>query len=185
MNIHYLRLTHTSGVTVDDLSTLNDDLDAQWAAHVQTDVSSDSAMRQIRTTFIPTSGTELVFQSNYSRVGAQGGGIKDSAASIVLNWVISSYYRGGHPRTYRAGVPSGYMLDGANIDSADLAALGSHANAWRNAINALTTTNITKVELGTVRYEAAGVWLSPPEFFPFTSVSARSKLGSQRRRITS
>jgi len=185
VNVFYLELTHTDPVTVDDLSALADAIDTEIAAHYPNAATTGMVISEIKLVFIPTAGSELAFTKAVSHVGSGNAAINDAAACVVVNWVISDYYRGGHPRTYFAGADGTHVTNGSDLDSASRSGLAASANDFRNGLNAITTDNITAVQMGTVRFQSGGEWLSPPVFRPYTSVSVRTKLGSQRRRILS
>jgi len=185
VNVFYLQLTHTSAVTVNDLQTIADGISTAWAAHSGS-FDTECVLTGVDVTFIPTSGTELRYVGSYSHAGTSTvTALKDVSANFVVDYVISDYYRGGHPRSYLSGVPVDATTDGANLTSAYQSGIVTNWNAIRNAINALTSTNITGTQMGTVRFSSGHSWLTPPRFVPFTSVKIgkRGKIGSQRRRI--
>lgn len=185
VSVMYLELTGT-GITINDLSTLAGDIATDWDSNFKGFYTSAVVLTQVDIRYIPSLGNELRFVGAYSHAGTNGGTTgADASACYVLSWVISDYYRGGHPRTYLPGVPANLITNGSDIDATTFASLISNANSYRSAINALTTTNITGVQIGTVRFASNNAWLSPPRFVPFTGVKAgkKLKLGSQRRRI--
>lgn len=183
-NVFYLNITHSGSVTVDDLKTIADGIAATWDTNVSPQVSNVVAMDTVTIVFFPSSGTELVYAGTYSHVGHGTTPLNDASACIVVDWLIDAYYRGGKPRTYIAGVKADLIDEGSLLDSTYRSGTATAFNALRNAINALTSTNITAAVMGTVSFSTAGAWRVPPVFRPYTSVKIRSVLGSQRRRLT-
>lgn len=183
--VFYLQLTG-SAITVNDLQTLANDIEGFYSTNLAASMPSVWALTDIKIVYIPSAGSEVVYEGTYSLVGTNAGTIVDNAAScLVIRWAISAYYRGGHPRTYMPGVMTSLVTNGSNIDPTNGSAFATKYNAIRNGINATTTTNITAVVMGTVSFQSGNAWRVTPVFRPFTSVSYNPKLGSQRRRIKS
>src|SRR5690348_6410409 len=187
VNVWYLQVAHSGAVTVNDLQTIADGIHTSWGASVAPLVSSDVVMKTVDITYFPSAGTELRYTGSYSTAGGAAASPQDAGACFVIRWVIGEYYRGGHPRSYIPGVPAGSITNGSDLSATFMTNAAADLNAHRNAINALTSTNITSVTMGTVRYASGGAWLSPPRFVAYTScaVGKLGKLGSQRRRILS
>lgn len=187
VRVFYLEFTGT-GITVDDLQSVADEVASLWLANTATYITNDVTLTAVDVRYIPSTGTELRYTGTYSDTGALAGpSVDDASAAHVIDYVISDYYRGGHPRAYMAGVATAYVTNGSDISAGGQANLVNAENGFRNALNAYTTTNITAMTMGTVRFESGGAWLSPPYFVAFTSVKygKGGKLGSQRRRILS
>jgi len=105
-----------------------------------------------------------------------------ASAAICWSWKISKRYRGGHPRTYIAGL-TGTDLSNANTVSA--ARVTSHTNA-ANAIK----TAIQGVIVGgnaaymvVPHYVKNKVQLPVPDFSYINSVAVDTRVDSQRRRL--
>lgn len=185
VQVFYLQCTHGT-VTVNDLQTIADGIKAAWDTDVKPQVPSNVVMSTVTVVFIDAVGSEVTYTGTYSVTGTSSNTpIDDASACFVVNWKISAYYRGGHPRTYLPGPSTNHVSNGSDIDSASLSSVATAMNSFRNAINALTSTNISVVVMGTLSFASGKVWRSTPVFRPFTSVSVNPKLGSQRRRIRS
>ena len=184
VNVFYVQLTHTNPVTVNDLKTLADQLATSWLTQSSM-ISSSCSITQVDVSFIPSTGNVLDYTGTYASAGSGGAAVADAGACWVVNWVISDRYRGGHPRMYIPGVLSADVTNGSDMSGAHVSTLAANAAALRNTINALTSTNITAMSMGTVRYQSNNNWLSPPLFRAYTSVKVNPKLGSQRRRVHS
>lgn len=184
VNVLYLKLTHTNPVTVNDLETILNGVSDNWNTDIGSQLTTNVSLNAVAASFITGVGTSLDYTHTETHSGSQANPIQNIASCVVVNWAIGDYYRGGHPRTYFPGPNGGNLNNGSTLTGAYQAALATSATAWLNHINALTSTNVTQVQLGTVRYQSGHNWLSPPVFKPYTSASIRPTLGIQRRRLT-
>jgi hypothetical protein len=186
-SVFYLNLTH-GVVTVTDLQNVADYIAAQWNTNYGPEVTGAVTLTAVDIRFIPTVGSELRYVGTYGYAGTNAGGNPDNVSSCsVIDFVISDYYRGGHPRQYVPGPPLTAISNGSDISGTYMSALVAAVNTFRNNLNAHTTTNISAIVMGTVRFASGGAWLVPPRFVAFTSVKAGKnlKMGAQRRRILS
>lgn len=183
VQVFYLQLTGT-GITSADLNTLAGDIGTDWATNCAGQVTADVVATSCTIVYVPSVGNELVGSSTFSHAGSGGGTTVDSmAAAYVVNWHINAYYRGGHPRSYIPGVVIGDVSNGAVISGTRQSSVTSAYSNWLTAVNGRTTTNISAVAMGTMSFQTGNNWRTTPLFRPFKSVSVRSLLGSQRRRI--
>jgi hypothetical protein len=175
-----------SGVVSADLNTLAASIGTAWNTDLAPQVPSQVVLDEVAVVYVPSVGNEITGVSTTTHAGSNAGTIlQDAAGSYVLNWLISAYYRGGHPRTYLPGVTSGNITNGSDVSASFASGLATAANSFRTAINALTTTNITGVEMGTVSFASGNAWRTTPQFRAYNGVTVGLKLGSQRRRIHS
>lgn len=182
-NVFYLRFTDDGTRTINDLDSILTAIGTNYSTDVLAQLSSSFTMTSITGVWITSVGNQLSDVKTVALTGGAGAAVADAAASIVVDWKISDYYRGGHPRSYVPGVVSGNVTNGSDLSGGYLTSLATGFGALRNHINALTATHVSQVEMGTVRFQSADAWLTPPVFRPYTSVSIRAKLGTQRRRI--
>jgi hypothetical protein len=183
VNVLFLRLTHTAVVTVNDLETITNGMADSWGTRFAANLSNVTLLNSIDVTFIKAVGQSLQYTHTEAKVGTSANSLPDASACYVINWAIGDYYRGGHPRTYLPGVISTAMVNGSNLLAGNLTAVATAANGWLTDTNALTSTNVTQVELGTVRFQSGNAWLDPPVFKPYQSASIRPVIGTQRRRL--
>lgn len=108
----------------------------------------------------------------------------------VLSWRLAARYRGGHPRTYLAGIDAIELLDNVSFKPGSVTTLQGLANTFLGAINALTPAPFSSVTLGVLRQFANGgstkvppIFLDPPQFKPFQSVVVKPGIATQRRRL--
>jgi hypothetical protein len=184
-SVFYLELTGGPG-TVTDLQSLADEVASLWNTNYAPLVAPSVTLSSVDVRYYPSVGSELRYTGTYAHAGTNAGtSIDDVSSCIVVDFVISDYYRGGHPRQYLPGPIVTDVTAGKQISAAKQSAVVAGVNTFRNGLNAFTTTNFTAVVMGTVRFASGNVWLSPPYFVAFTSVKIGKKgvLGSQRRRL--
>lgn len=185
VQVFYLQFTH-GVVTVTDLQSISDEIATLWNTNVAGHTTTTTILTSVTLVFIPSVGNEVVYEGVYSHAGTNASAqVADASACAVVQWKISAYYRGGHPRTYFPGLGAAQVTNGSDIDPAFVTALVTGWNAFRNALNAFTTTNVSAIVMGTLSFQTANAWRTTPVFRPFTSVAVNNKLGSQRRRIHS
>ena len=175
-----------SSITVNALSTFATALWSEIGSTVGGYWSNQVTLTTIDITYIPSVGNELRYTLSGGTTYALAETDVDNVASCyVIDFVISDYYRGGHPRLYMVGPTTNAVSNGSNVSGARQAALVTAWNNLRNWVNAYTAAPITSMSMGTVRYASHNAWLSPPRFTAYTSVKfgKKGKLGSQRRRI--
>lgn len=115
--------------------------------------------------------------------GNSGTSLPPNCASAI-SWQIPAHYRGGHPRTYLAGLPeSDLSIPSGNTWSS--AARSAFAAAWQSfltSFNAGLVSGITEA-LGNIAYSRNNVPLTTPVFYPFSGGIAHARMDSQRRRL--
>lgn len=180
----WLNLTATTHVAA-DLKSVIDSMVAAYATDLGAYSTSNFIQTGAKASWLYASNTVLEYTGSYSNTGSHTGSNGPDAVCSVINWSISDYYRGGHPRTYLPGPDTSDVLTGNSLSSAFQSGLATNANSFITAVNALTHGGISAVALGTVRFASANAWLSPPVFRAYSSASVRQKLGTQRRRYGS
>lgn len=183
VNILWLKLTDGGTPVVNDLASVIDSFAAAWNTDLCAQMTDATTTEQFKAVWTPSVGSEIVYTKATAFAGSIGSEVNDRSICAVIDWQIGDYYRGGHPRTYLAGLPNAYVVNGSTLNATYRSALATAANSFRNAVNALTHGDITEVELGTVRFASAHAWLTPPVFRPYQSVGVRNYIGSMRRRI--
>jgi hypothetical protein len=184
-NVFYLQLSG-SGIVAADLTTLATTIANSWNTNWAPNINPSVILTKVEIVYIPSVGNEVVGAVTVSHPGTRAGvDIQNAGSSWVLNWLISAYYRGGHPRMYLAAPVVADVTNGSSLSPSDATNV---TNAWlniRSAIDAATTTNITAVLMGTLSYQTGNAWRTTPLFRPYTGCSTRTVMGSQRRRILS
>lgn len=182
-SVFWLDLTATTHV-IDDLKSIIDSMAAAWHTDMMPYQSSDVTLTDVKASWLYGVATELQYEGVYSYAGGDTTGpIKNVSTCAVLDWKIAAYYRGGHPRTYMPGVPATFIASSRELTDAYRALLATATSTWRNAVNALTHGGISAVALGTVSFQTAHAWRTPPVFRPYVDSAVRQVLGTQRRRL--
>lgn len=182
INVLWLKLTSAAPAAA-DLAFEIDAMVAAYFARFTAFISTGSTITEAHATWITGVGQQLSVDHVYSDACTGGTGIDNFSSSAVINWQITDFYRGGKPRSYLPGVPQSGVTDGRTLTTTMRANLAAAALNFMNDVNALSHGGITAVQLGTVRFQAAKVWLTPPVFRPYTGTGVRSQLGTQRRRL--
>lgn len=182
-NVFYLQVTTDGTKTAADLKTLTDAVVAAFFLRMKAVISADVTIVDAKSVWISAVGGEVAYEGTYSNVCTGGTSVNNVATSAVINWSINAYYRGGHPRMYMPGVVLANTTNGSTLTAAYASAIAAGAALWLSDTNALTATHILTTKLGTVSFQTLGAWRTPPIFRAYTSVSVRSFLGTQRRRI--
>lgn len=106
--------------------------------------------------------------------------------AVVVSWKEPISYRGGHPRTYLAGVDFASTVDPQHIVNSKANTLTADGLAFRTAVNALTPGGtIPTVKLVVVHYRLNDTVQTPPQVQHISSAVVDTRLDSQRRRLGS
>ena len=123
--------------------------------------------------------------------GAGSHGLTLASTAMVISWRLSARYRGGHPRTYLAGIDTLLLNDNATWTTAGVSSQQTLVNTFLSAVDGIVSAPFTSVTLGVLRQFANGgsetkpdpTFLNPPQFKPFTSGIVKPGIASQRRRF--
>lgn len=191
VNVFWVQVTGAASADATDMDDLADDLYAAYATHLQPLAPLASHLEHCKVV-LRSSGSDLLNIHSEDTAGAVTGDDLPAQVARLLSWNIGTSYRGGHPRTYLAAATY-TQLDGVTeLNGTTIANLNSGAALFRTAVNAITTTHLSAVMLGTLsRFTAGGstatpkVYRDPPVFMPFTGVHAQPRICTQRRRLGS
>lgn len=181
--IFAVRLTNSGTVTTTDLDQVADTFRASIQTNIWPKLGTGVSLTTIAVDYMKSTGVSLQTVDTYSLASSGGAPVNDASSCVISQWHIGSYYRGGHPRTYWPLPATADVTNGSTLGATPLSNFATSFNSLRNAVNASTSTNVTKTELGCIRYQSADTWLSPPVFWPYLSVSVRPIIGTQRRRL--
>jgi hypothetical protein len=182
-NVLWLQIAESGGALSADLQSVANSIHGDFETDVCPQLSSSWGTVQTTLNWIYSAGQSIEVVAVGSTVGSLGVAPENAATCAVVDWLIGRYYRGGHPRSYLAGIPSADITNGSQVSSGYASSLAGVCNTWRTAVNALTHGNITAVTLGTVSFANGNAWRTPPIFEAYTGQKVRLYLGSQRRRI--
>ena len=136
-----------------------------------------------RTVWYKDATTEIAVDGADTGSGSDSSAVETAATCYLINWLIAGSYRGGHPRTYLAGVNAGGLVDVNTLTSTKRTNLTTAAANFLSDVNALTPSGWSSVGLGTIRFFRNHNALSPPVFEPYLGASVSPFIATQRRRI--
>lgn len=165
-----------------DLSTVAGLVATEYDTTFGAQLADDLILTQVEITDL-TSTSAARGNWTGSLAGADTGDILPASAAAVLSWGISRRYRGGHPRTYLAGLTVNARVSSTQLTATKVTNLANAAATFRNNVNAIATGPITSLELGQLSYYTGGAPRVTPLFDPFISVGVNGRIDSQRRRL--
>jgi len=125
--------------------------------------------------------------------GGDSGYLLPANVALVISWKIPAYYRGGHPRTYLAGIVSDRTNDNRTWTSQTISEFNTQANAFRLGMDAVAQqawgpgsrmVTIQQFEKGGST-QVPKVYLDPPRVHGVVGESVHPRIDSQRRRLGS
>lgn len=170
-----------TGWTSTELNALAAAVRSAWVTNVLPLQSSTVYLNDV-TTIDLASETGPAGVATGSSSGSKVTAIQPLNCAVCWSWAIARRYRGGHPRTYIAGLVSDQVSNATSITTAAQSAHAAAAAAIRTAVNAVTTSAGT-AKLATVHYYRAGAVLATPLVSQITGVSVDTRIDSQRRRL--
>lgn len=182
-NILHAQLTTSSSIAQADLDAWTLSFFNAWKTAFQAQMSTDVAVSSAKTICYTPGGSELisVAGTGYAGTGVAVGA--PGAASKVVSWVTTVYWRGGKPRTYVPSISTGDLTAGTDqLAAGTVTAMKTAASGFRTAANALTSGTITSTVLGFVSFFSGNAPRVAPLFFPFTGSTVHPRVGIQRRR---
>jgi len=123
----------------------------------------------------------------HSGTDAQTGSLSANSVACVISAAPSKRYRGGHPRTYVAGVHMAHISSGHLWDPTWLATARTGATAWFNALSAITAGGSTYapvcVSYFTHDTNHLPIYKVPPDVYPILSMTVHGRVDSMRTRL--
>lgn len=172
----------TGAPTGADLAALATDLYGVWETNILP--LQQAGVNQVECEVRYWNGSSWDSASAFAvHAGGSAGNTTTANAAMLISWGILSSYRGGKPRTYVIGIREADLADSRLLTDAKVTALSAAGAGFLDDANAITTTNITSVSMGTVHFFRAGAALAPPTFDPYLSASGQKRVCSQRRRL--
>lgn len=134
-----------------------------------------SALDGGEVTYVPSTG---------SVIGGVASPSLPANCALVLSWHEFISYRGGHPRTYLAGIGESMRVDPQHVGGSTYTDLAAAASVFLHDVNANTAWDTPEPgHMAVVHYSRARVALDPPETAQILSVSVNNRIDSQRRRL--
>lgn len=115
--------------------------------------------------------------------GLAAGTSLSASVAVCVSWKQAQRYKGGHPRTYLAGLPTAATNSPSTISASTVTAVSAAANSLRTGIQGIATSGVSSASMVLVRYFLNKVPLTNPLTNVITASSVNSRLDSQRRRL--
>ena len=185
VNRFWLHAVYGSTPSAAQLLTLSNAVAASFRTRFGPHLSSDWHSATQRTVLYVDADTEIAVDGVDTGSGTISTTEQAAALAYLINWSIAGTYRGGHPRSYLAGVTTDGLADVKTVATARRTALTADAQGFLADVNALTPSGFTSVALGTYRFFRNHSAVSPPVFEPYLSGACATIFGNQRRRLRS
>lgn len=186
VNVYHVALAAAGPYDNAELSAWAQELYTDFAGDVLvgTHISADYTLIKAtaRDISVPNGGDGLYEPSS----GAPGHGGSSAPANVAccVSWHEFISYRGGHPRTYLAGIPQSIIASPQLLSPAGASGLQTDMNAFLSSVNAGVPPGATNSgQLVVVHYSLNKVVQTPPLVRPILSATVNTRLDSQRRRL--
>jgi len=179
----WLRVTHALPASAADLVALLNAMAAAFRIRFGPNLSVHWSSTNQRAVWHTSPTDEIGVDGTDVGSGAVAGDSVTANVAVLIDWSIAGTYRGGHPRTYLAGMPESDLENNSRINPVPLAALQTASAGFLSDVNALTAGAITRTELGTVAFFRLHSALAPPVFKPYLAAAVKKTLATQRRRM--
>jgi hypothetical protein len=183
VNILWLKVTRSGTPAAADLLNVSNALAAAFRTRFGPYLSTSWTQKSQRAVWFTSDADELGVDGSDTGSGSLSDTYLPASVAILINWAISGTYRGGHPRTYLAGITVGEESTAVNLHPTTRTNVQTAAGNFLSDVNALSHGSIGAVSLGTVAFFRGHSALSPPIFKAFTSASVSPKYANQRRRV--
>jgi len=182
-NIFHLSSDVSEAPTIPQMNTLCNDFGTLYLDNLHGLASTASHLLLVKGVWFGPGETEVVGIAAFDNEGSDTNESQPGQVAICISWPISAYYRGGHPRSYMAGVCADRLASMKSITSAAATAYADAGAAFRVAVNEMADTPFTAVTLGCYSFASHNEWRSVPIFRPFIGATVHTRLDTQRRRL--
>lgn len=180
-NILFFKYNGAQG-TPADLSTLAVQVGTAWAGNMMNHLTHNLTLDTVTAEDL----TSNVSPSAIGVIGSAGGEPNDGLpanCALVISHHISRRYRGGHPRTYVAGLLAGAITDDHHLTPGNVTQFTNDYAGFVAAVVALADAHWTPLAPVNVSYHSAHALRVAPVIDPILTSDCQSRLCSQRRRL--
>jgi hypothetical protein len=184
-----------AGPTVADLTTLGNNISAQWNTSIVPQTNTGVTLTAIGLTDLASASGAQVLLS-VSRVGTLAGTALPAGTAMVLKFKIARRYRGGHPRFYLPGRVTADLSSSTTWVAANTAAAASAFSTFISAsltgpptnlgtmahVNVSYFNGFTNKTFPSGRTRAVPNTRATPLVDAVTAYSGNNQVASQRRR---
>ncbi len=180
-NVLHAFMNNTASPTQGEMDALSAAVRSAWVTNVLPLQSNQVTLSDVQVIDLTNDvgGGSVTTGSN---TGGRASAAQPANSAVCWSWKIANRYRGGHPRTYIAGLTADQVLNANTVTSAQVTAHAAAAAAIRTAVNAVAANGGTAT-LGAVSYYKDKAIRATPAFYSFTGVSVDNRIDSQRRRL--
>jgi len=168
-------LTDVDPIPLDEMNSIAFDTYSAWLDHVMPLLNPALVFRDVEATDL-TSDTGLKTAFLQVNPGGRGGVALPASVAACVSWNAAVRYRGGHARTYLAGINQADTDDPRHFG-------GTWLGLATTAMNAFAVDPPTGYQYVLLRRVFGGVQRTPPLVYPLGSPSINSRIDSQRRRL--
>lgn len=184
--INWFVTTPTTDPTQAELDTLIDLIAEAFGDNliVNGNVSTDVQLTTIRGVYATASPPDKMRSVRVAdEVGGSGGAAEAGQVCYLIDWNSADGRRGGKPRSYIPGVTNASMADQAVLNASDQANMTTHANAYHNAVNAITSSPWSTIHLVDASFVNGGAYRLTPHAYEIFGGFCSNAVGTQRRRV--
>lgn len=167
-----------------DLADFSSSLSAAYQAHILPLQTSELSLVSVKSLYYGPAG-----EFSGESVGTHAGGNSESPlpqdSALVASWQIARTYRGGHPRSYFAGLCYTDIYDTTKWQPSRITVWQAALAAFNTAVNAISSADFSSVTLGTQSRSTGGFPRTDSLFERYLGVSVQPRICSQRRRLGS
>jgi hypothetical protein len=180
-NVLHARSDLGQGWSGTELANMAAAVRAAWVVNVTPLQDADLTLNEV-TVIDLSSNTGQEGSSPGSTAGTAAGTSIGANSAVCWSWKIPLRYRGGHPRTYIAGVNTNHLASPNTLLAATVTSHTNAATAIKNAVNGVLVGG-ANAALVCPHYVRGGIRLSSPDYSWITGVTVDTRLDSQRRRL--
>lgn len=181
----WLFLTGSGLIAHSVLINLADQLFGAFSTTLRLNMSTSATLDLVQVVLWDSGDEFSALSSHVSVPGETSGLMLPASCTACVSWPLSEHYRGGHPRTYIAGIPASAMVDEKLFSVGYANGVTTTARSFHTTVEALAPgTGISSVEHGVISFQHAGAWRTPPIFRRIQSDAfCDRRLDTQRRRL--
>lgn len=184
-NVFWLHLNGSGEISNVNLNQLCNWVYGGWTNTLLKVQSLESTIERVVALLYSDDGEQVAFSNPSSVPGLKGGTAMPASVSCCISWPIATHYKGGHPRTYLAAIPTSAQANSTSFDPDYSNAVGAEAEDFHTHLESMTELDgITSVSHGIYSFVRHKAWRDPPVFYRIMAgVHVDTRIDSQRRRL--
>lgn len=181
----WLYATGSGEIVHSDLILLADGLYGIYNETLLTVTSTANVLERVQVVLWFGGEEFTAFSTELGTTGDIGGLLTPAQVAACISWPLAFHYRGGHPRTYLAGLPASAYGSNTTWDVDWRNDAETAARSFHMAVETLGPIGgMETIEHGVVSFVLDGAWRTPPVFRRIqTDAHVDSRIDTQRRRL--